>query len=243
MGGAQGGDQHPGGAGHADGGGHGQDHGLFHLLGRAALQGHGGGRHAGGAGAESLHVAAGGDLAHPEQAADLQHQGGDLRDGLGVHAHVHHGTDVAGVGAGVAGAGAGAHTDAVVADLGAHGVHQSLIQELVLEAGTGSLLAQLCGHVTQQEAGVALRHAHFHGLQVVLILVHDAVQQFLAIQAGADLVFSQDNIHHAGVEFLRQRDGLAHGQRHFALNGASQIRHPNTCLSLKFDYFTTRPVP
>ena len=235
MSGAQSGNQNTGSAGHANGGRHGQNHGLLHLLRGAALQGDRSSSDAGSAGAEAFHVAAGGDLAHAEQAADLQHQSRDLSNGLGVHTHVHHGADVAGVGAGVTSAGARTHTDAVVADLGAHGVHQSLIQELILKADAGTLLTQLSSHVAQQEAGGALGDAQLHSLQIVLILVHDPVEQFFTGQAGADLVFGQDDVHNASLKFLCQRNGFAHGQRHFALNRTSQIRHHVTCFLKCFD--------
>ena len=224
VGGAERRDEHARRAGDADRRGHGEDHGLLHLLGRAVFQMNGRGGDGGGAGAVALQIAAGGDLRHAEQAADLEHQAGDLGESGLVGADVHQRAQETGVRAGVARAGARTHADAVVADFGGHGVHERLVEQHIGKDGAGAHFLELGGNGAEQEA-VSAGNADLHGLEVVRVLFHDGFEHALAVKTGAKLALGEDNVHHAHAVFFRKGDRFAHRQRKLFRNYAFQICH------------------
>ena len=219
VGGAERRNEHARRAGNADRRGHGKDHGLFHLLGRAVLQMNGRGGDSGRARAVAFQIAAGGDLRHAEQAADLEHEAGDLGESGLVGADIHQRAQEAGVGAGVARAGARTHADAVVADFGGHGVHERLVKQHIRKDGAGAHFLELGGNGAEQEA-VSAGNADLHSLEVVRILFHDGLEHAFAVKTGAQLALREDNVHHAHAVFFCEGDRLAHRQRKLFRNYA-----------------------
>ena len=230
MGGAERRDEHARRAGDADRRGHGENHGLLHLLGRAVLQVNGRGGDGSRARAVAFQIAAGGDLRHAEQAADLEHEARDLGESGLVGADVHQCAQEAGIGAGVARTGARTHADAVVADFGGHGVHERLVKQHIRKDGAGAHFLELGGNGAEQEA-VSAGNADFHGLEVVRVFFHDGLEHAFAVKTGAKLALREDNVHNADAVFLREGDGFAHRQRKLFRNNAFQICHLFSLLS------------